>query len=675
MAAANAYYRTIIKRDGREVPFDEVKIISALSKALSATAEGDGQLASSIYPLVLDKLAQLKPMGSPTVEQVQDAAEQALMQAGLHQTARAYITYRNQRTAFREGKLELLCTMEEILRETHRENANVGNSPSAKGLQIFEAASAYLWLKRGLPPQIAEAHQSKDIHIHDFAWYGMTLTCVQTDLHRLLSSGFNPGHGFIRTPKRIGSAAALAAIILQSLQNDMHGGQSFPNFDKDLGPFAEEASEEEVYQAMESLIFNLNTLHSRAGAQVPFSSLNVGTGTSEGARKVTRNLLKAYLAGLGKGEHPMFPNIIFKVKNGINFQPEDPNYDLYQLAVQVAALRLNPAFSFLDASFNACYEEEVAYMGCRTRVAANVNGPAQIVGRGNLSFTSINLPRLAIRARGNVDTFFSHLDDLMDLVLQQLLHRYRIQANLTAKDMPFLMGQGIYMGSTELGPNDRIEPVIRHGTLSVGFIGLAEALTVLVGQHHGQSEDSWLLGQRIIRHMRTRCDTASKEHGLNFTLLATPGEGLSGKMVIPDRKLFGEVPGVTDKDYYTNSFHVPVDQRLTISDKLRREGPFHELCNAGHISYVELDAPPGSNWQAVDAIVRTMATSGIGYGGINFPVDECLDCGYSGVYPDNCPACGSHHIRRVRRITGYLSTVDRFNPGKLAELRARVSHS
>lgn len=666
-------FKHIIKRDGRRVEFAPAKIVAALSKALEATGEGDKVTAAKLCPLVIEELSKLTTGEFPTVEEVQDAAERALMQAGYLQTARAYITYRNQRTAYREGKHALLDTMQEIMRETHRENANVGNSPSAKGLQIFEAASAYLWERRGLPSHFATAHREKDIHIHDFAWYGMTLTCVQTDLYRLLSNGFNPGHGYIRPPRRIGTAAALAAIILQGLQNDMHGGQSFPNFDKDIGPFAEEASDDDIYQAMESLIFNLNTLHSRAGAQVPFSSLNVGTGTSEGARRVTRQLLLAYKAGLGRGEHPIFPNIIFKVKKGINFNPGDPNYDLYQLALEVASVRLNPSFSFLDAPFNQ-HSDEVAYMGCRTRVVSNINGPAQTTGRGNLSFTSINLPRLAIRAQGNIDRFFTLLSQMMELVIEQLLHRYRIQANLRAKDMPFLMGQHVYLDSDKLTANDRIEPAIKHGTLSIGFIGLAEALKALCGAHHGESSEASDLGVKIIKYMRTICDQATQQHSLNFTLLATPGEGLSGKMVKPDAERFGRIPGVTDREFYTNSFHVPVYHPLNIAQKIKIEAPFHAFCNAGHISYVELDAPPGENWRATDKIVRAMAEAGVGYGAINFPIDECLVCGYSGVFPAECPGCGSSEIRRIRRITGYLSTVDRFNPGKLAELRARVPH-
>ncbi len=663
----------IIKRDGRRVEFAPGKIIAALTKALEASQEGDIVTATKLCPLVLEEVSKLTKGEFPTVEEVQDAAERALMQAGYLQTARAYITYRNQRTAYREGKHALLDTMQEIMRETHKENANVGNSPSAKGLQIFEAASAYLWERRGLPEHIAAAHREKDIHIHDFAWYGMTLTCVQTDLYRLLANGFNPGHGYIRPPRRIGTAAALAAIILQGLQNDMHGGQSFPNFDKDIGPFAEHASDEDTYQAMESLIFNLNTLHSRAGAQVPFSSLNVGTGTSEGARRVTRQLLLAYKAGLGRGEHPIFPNIIFKVKKGINFEPGDPNYDLYQLALEVASVRLNPSFSFLDAPFNQ-NDDEVAYMGCRTRVVSNVNGPAQIAGRGNLSFTSINLPRLAIKANGNLDRFFSLLQGVMELTIEQLLHRYRIQSNLRAKDMPFLMGQHVYLDSDKLMPNDRIEPAIKHGTLSIGFIGLAETLTALCGAHHGESPEALELGLQIIQYMRSICDQATQRHSLNFTLLATPGEGLSGKMVRPDAERYGIIKGVTDREFYTNSFHVPVYHQLSIAQKIRIEAPFHALCNAGHITYVELDAPPGPNWQATDKIVGTMAEAGIGYGAINFPIDECLACGFSGVFPADCPGCGSSAVRRIRRITGYLSTVDRFNPGKLAELRARVAH-
>ena len=584
----------------------------------------------------------------------------------------------------------LMDSIAEILKETSRENANIGNSPSAKVLQIASEASKEYYLTRVIPTDISRAHQDGDIHIHDLDFYGKTLTCVQIPLGRLLADGFNTGHGYVRPPKRPASAAALAAIIIQSCQNDMHGGQSFPFFDADMAPYMEGRSEDEVYQAMEALVFNLNSMHSRAGAQVPFSSLNLGCDTSQEGRLTSKCLLEAYEAGLGRGETPVFPNIIFRVKAGVNASPGDTNYDLFLLACRVAARRMNPTFSFMDSSFNAPYGSEVSYMGCRTRVIANRHGAAVSAGRGNLSFTSVNLPRLALRAGGNEDRFFILLGRCMDLAARQLLHRCNVQSRLRVRDMPFLMGQHIYMGSEELCADDDIAPAIKHGTLSIGFIGLAETLTVLRGAGRGKSaevspgsgvgfgiaasDEAGVLGYEIVRFMRNRVDEYADAHDLNFTLLATPAEGLSGRFVAIDRERFGTIRGVTDRAYYTNSFHVPVGAHMSIYDKLAREGKYHSLTNAGHISYVELASPPLHNVEAVESIVRAMVRADLGYGGINFPIDECLACGYSGVIESVCPACQSGSIRRVRRITGYLSTVDRFNDAKRAELADRAAH-
>ncbi|MCL6480084.1 MAG: anaerobic ribonucleoside-triphosphate reductase, partial [Peptococcaceae bacterium] len=402
--------------------------------------------------------------------------------------------------------------------------------------------------------------------------------CIQIPLNKLLTEGFNTGHGYIRPPKRPTSATALAAIILQSSQNDMHGGQSFAFFDRDIAPFVEDADDFETYQAMEALIYNLNSMHSRAGAQVPFSSLNVGTETSEPARRVVKNLLLAYEAGLGNGENPIFPNIIFRVKEGINLNPGDPNYDLFKLAIKVASKRLNPTFSFMDSSFNKEWGTQVSYMGCRTRVMANRRGPAVTDRRGNLSFTTINLPRVAIKAERDLDNFYRRLSDIMDLAIRQLYHRYGVQAKLKVKDMPFVMGQKLYLDSEGLTPDDPIEGAIKHGTLSVGFIGLAEALTALTGRHHGEDEESQSLGREIVAFMRRKIDEACEEYDLNYTLLATPAEGLSGRFVRLDRREYGFIPGVTTKEYYTNSFHVPVDYGISTFDKISLEGPYHKYC-------------------------------------------------------------------------------------------------
>jgi ribonucleoside-triphosphate reductase len=564
--------------------------------------------------------------------------------------------------------------VQDILVETNRVNANISNSPSAKMLQIASAASKRYYLSRLIPDEMAQAHIDGDYHIHDLDFYAKTLTCVQIPLGKLLENGFNNGHGFIRPPKRPASATALAAIVLQSSQNDMHGGQSFAFFDRDMAKFVDGAPEEEIYQAMEALIYNLNSMHSRAGAQVPFSSLNLGCDTTKAGRLVTKNLLLAYEQGLGHGETPIFPNIIFRVKKGINFNPGDPNYDLFQLAIQVSAQRLNPTFSFMDSNFNEEYGAEVAYMGCRTRVIADRHGEPISDGRGNLSFTTINLPRIGIKSGGDIEVFYQELEKVMTLAARQLYHRYRIQARLKVKDMPFLMGQGLYLGSEKFKPTDSIAPVIKHGTLSIGFIGLAEALTGLAGVHHGQDPTAQRLGLEIVNFMRKMVDSFSDEYDLNYTLLATPAEGLSGRFVNLDRRRFGVISGVTDREYYTNSFHVPVYYDIPIYDKILIEGPYHPLTNAGHISYVEMQSPPIHNLEAYEGILRQMALSNMGYVGINFPIDECLGCYHRGIIENECPSCGSTQIRRIRRITGYLSTVDRFNDAKQAELRDRVKH-
>ncbi|BAF60023.1 MAG: anaerobic ribonucleoside-triphosphate reductase [Pelotomaculum sp.] len=668
-------FRTIKKRDGREVPFDETKITDAIFKAARAVGGEDRQTAMELTIEVL-KLLKKKYNGSVFgVEDVQDVVEKVLIEAGHARTAKAYILYRDKRTRIREAKSDLMDAVEEILEETNRENANISNSPSAKMLQIASAASKKYYLTRLIPEEMSQAHLRGDIHIHDLDFYAKTLTCLQIPLKKLLTEGFNTGHGYIRPPKRPTSATALAAIILQSSQNDMHGGQSFAFFDRDIAPFVEDADDFETYQAMEALIYNLNSMHSRAGAQVPFSSINIGAETSEPARRVTKNLLLAYEAGLGKGENPIFPNIIFRVKEGVNLNPGDPNYDLFKLAVRVASKRLNPTFSFMDSSFNREWGTEVAYMGCRTRVMANRRGPAVTDRRGNLSFTTVNLPRLAIKAERNLEDFYRRLSDVIDLAVRQLYHRYSIQSRLKVKDMPFIMGQKLYLDSENLGPEDPIAEAIKHGTLTVGFIGLAEALIALTGCHHGESEESQALGLEIVSFMRKKIDEAAEEYDLNYTLLATPAEGLSGRFVALDRREFGLIPGVTTKEYYTNSFHVPVDFPITSFEKISLEGPYHKYCNAGHISYVEMEAPPVHNPDAVEAIIRHMRNSDMGYGGINYPVDFCTNCNLLGVInEDICPRCGSGSIRRVRRITGYLSTTDRFNDSKLAELRDRVPH-
>ncbi len=444
-----------------------------------------------------------------------------------------------------------------------------------------------------------------------------------------------------------------------------------------------------TYQAMEALIHNLNTMNSRAGAQTPFSSINYGTDITTEGRMVIKNVLLAQEAGLGNGETPIFPIHIFKVKEGINYNEGDPNYDLFKLACRVSAKRLFPNFSFIDAPFNIPYykpgnpDSEIAYMGCRTRVIGNAYDPEReiVTGRGNLSFTSVNLPRLAIEAKGNIDKFYESLDEIMDLVVEQLLARFRVQAQKKVKNYPFLMGQGVWLDSEKLGPDDTVEEVLKHGTLSMGFIGLAECLKSLTGKHHGESEESRKLGLEIISRMRARMEKETKERGLNFSLLATPAEGLSGRFLRIDKKKYGEIAGVTDRDYYTNSFHVPVYYPCNAFSKIKIEAPYHALTNAGHISYVELDGDPCQNLPAFEKIIRCMKESGIGYGSINHPVDRDPCCGFTGIIGDTCPKCGrketegTYGFERIRRITGYLvGTLDRFNNAKRSEVSDRVKH-
>lgn len=447
-------------------------------------------------------------------------------------------------------------------------------------------------------------------------------------------------------------------------------------------------TERACFQAMEALIHNLNTMHSRAGAQTPFSSINYGMDTSPEGRLVIQSVLLAQEKGLGKGETPIFPIHIFRVKKGVNYNPGDPSYDLFQLAIRVSAKRLFPNFSFQDAPFNMQYyqegkpETEVAYMGCRTRVMSNAYDPSQEIsyGRGNLSFTSINLPRLGILAQGDIDAFFTSLDAMLDLCVEQLLERFEIQARKKVKNFPFLMGAGVWLGSENLHPEDEVREILKHGTLSVGFIGLAETLVALIGEHHGESERAQELGLQIVGHMRERMDQESEKHGLNFSLLATPAEGLSGRFVKIDAERFGSLPGITDRDYYTNSFHVPVYYPISAFRKIQIEAPYHALTNAGHITYVELDGDPSKNLEAFEALIRAMCEAGIGYGSVNHPVDRDPQCGFTGVIDEVCPKCGREEsqrapFERIRRITGYLvGTLDRFNNAKQSEVHDRVKH-
>ena len=765
----------IIKRDGRNVPFDPQKITDAIMKAFQASNSAKTiRTAEQLTRQVLDELEKNEAIGEPSVEEVQDTVERVLIENGFVRTAKSYILYRAERSRIREMNTRLMRIYEDITNKAavdsdiKRENANI-NGDTAMGamLKYGSEGAKQFNLMFVLKPEHAEAHRNGDIHIHDMDFLTLTTTCCQIDLIKLFAGGFSTGHGYLREPNDIISYSALACIAIQANQNDQHGGQSIVNFDyamaegvkktfrkryrdnliraielklgmedaekegraivdslraRGLDPTLEQndayreaeaellrargVSAEDIealqafahkkavsetdratYQAMEALIHNLNTMNSRAGAQVPFSSINYGMDTSPEARMAVRNLLLSTEAGLGNGETPIFPIQIFRVKEGVNYNPGEPNYDLFKLAMRCSAKRLFPNFSFQDAPFNLEYykegrpETEIAYMGCRTRVMANVHDPEKQIsnGRGNLSFTTINLPRLAIKANHNVEQFFEGLDRMIDLCIDQLFERFEIQARKCVRNYPFLMGQGVWLDSENLDWNDEVREVLKHGTLSIGFIGLAETLKALVGAHHGESEVARNLGLEIITYMRRRCDEASQKTGMNVTLLATPAEGLSGRFVKIDRRLFGEIPGVTDREYYTNSFHVPVYYDISAVEKIRIEAPYHALTNAGHISYVELDGDTTQNLEAFEKIVRVMKESGIGYGSINHPVDRDPVCGYNGIIGDTCPNCGRSEedqpFERIRRITGYLvGTLDRFNNAKRAEEHDRVKH-
>ena len=729
--------QSIIKRDGRVVLYDQNKIAAAILKALEASGDGNAADAARVANDVQRELEAKFVSDAPNIEAVQDTVERQLMNHGFNAAAKAYILYRANRTRAREANTALMKTIDEItnidarISDMKRDNANIdGNTAMGSMLQIGAAgAKAYneMYLLR---PEHAKAYREGDIHIHDFDFYSLTTTCCQIDILKLFHGGFSTGHGYLREPQSIQSYAALAAIAIQSNQNDQHGGQSIPNFDyamaegiaktyrkaftrrlKDtvedyLDLCDEEASikaaiaaaeaatgetaklesapvfvdavaaeltsrynmddalarrliakaskrafqktDGDTKQAMEGFVHNLNTMHSRAGAQTPFSSINYGTDVSPEGRMAIRNILLALDAGLGHGETCIFPIHIFKVKEGVNYNETDPNYDLFRLSMRVSAKRLFPNYTFLDSPFNLQYyvpgrpETEVATMGCRTRVMGNVYDPTREISysRGNLSFTSINLPRLAIESNGDEKVFYEKLQAMLELVAQQLLDRFEIQASKHIYNYPFLMGQGIWLDSDNLTTQDDLREVLKHGTLSIGFIGLAETLTALYGHHHGEDEQWQEKGKQILTFMRKFCDDKSQELKMNFSLLGTPAEGLSGRFIRMDQKRYGKIPGVTDREYYTNSFHIPVWHPISVYDKIRLEAPYHALCNAGHISYVELDGDTARNVEAFESVVRCMHDFGVGYGSINHPVDRDPVCGYVGIIGDVCPRCG-----------------------------------
>ena len=732
--------QTVLKRDGRVVGYNEEKIKAAIRKAMLTTPLGEDE---TLIQKITDRIG-MTGAEQMTVEQIQDRVEMELMKSPRKEVAKRYIAYRDQRSIARRAKTRdmFLEIIEAKNNDITRENANMNTDSPAGMMMKFASETTKPFVDDYLlSPEARDAVRHGYLHIHDKDYYPTkSLTCVQHPLDKILHHGFIAGHGESRPAKRIETASVIACISLETAQNEMHGGQAIPAFDFYLAPFVRSSFVEEVkkiedmtgedlhalynvqlndfekkpldnlkgnerwlqhavnctvsrvHQSMEAFIHNMNTIHSRGGNQVVFSSINYGTDTSAEGRCVIRELLHSTFEGVGNGATAIFPIQIWKKKKGVNYLPDDPNYDLYRLACKVTARRFFPNFVNLDATFNQHenwrsddperYRWEVATMGCRTRVFENRYGEKTSIGRGNISFSTINIVRIAIECMNiqdrqeRIDRFFSRLDEVLEITARQLCDRYDFQKTALVKQFPLLMSR-LWNGAENLDPNETIESVINQGTLGIGFIGLAECLVALIGKHHGESDEAQELGLRIVSHMRSRVNEFSERYGHNFSVLATPAEGLSGKFTARDRKSFGEIQGVTDRIYYTNSNHVPVYYHCSPRHKAKIEGPYHKLTGGGHIFYVEIDGDATHNPQAIADIVDLMDTNNIGYCSVNHNRNRCMHCGYEDAQEslDTCPHCGSHDIDKLQRITGYLvGTTDRWNKAKLAELKDRVVH-
>lgn len=721
----------IKKRDGRLVPFEKNKIVKVFSHFDWSEKE------RGVMVDYVTKQVEKEPY--PThVEMIQNIVQQSLRDLGYEKEADIFEQVSEKRMNERLKRGLLHAKIQHITEKTGRENANVGNSPSAKLLQISEEASKEFATVHLISEEAKEAVAKNWMYIHDFSWMPVgTQTCCFIPFAKLLKRGFNPGHGMIRPPKRIRTATQLVCIIFQSNQSEQHGGQASGWFDEELAPYVEleydyqvkdirkmvmelgskmssdeierlawARTEKEVEQAMEALVFNLNTMHSRSGSQTPFTSVNVGTDMSRGGRLVVEKLLWAYEKGLGNGEQALFPNIVFKVKKGINFEPGTPNHDLLCRSLEVSATRLFPTYNFQDCQLNAPFKEDIPSMGCRTRVASNVIGyeiNERVTGRGNLSFTTLNLPGIALDVKHGVfprheqvtfdelaiehsvrllpehqrnamiGQYFVALNHVFEIGRDQLIARLKYQSGFKPTDFPFLM-RGVWKDSEHLDMNAPIETVLKHGSLAIGFIGLSEALVALIGKHHGEDYAAQRLGVEIIRFLYKLTRKATKQMGLNFGLLATPAEGLTGKLVNRDRSKHGIVEKVTDKEWYTNSMHVDVRHEISMFEKIKIEGEYQVYCNGGTITYVECKENLKYNPSALYSLLQWMEKQDIALGAFNFPIDHCRDCGEHGYIEDACHVCGSENIQRIRRITGYLADIERFNHAKKCEANARVKH-
>ena len=731
---------TVVKRDGRIVGFNREKIAAAIRKAMLTTDAGEDEVL--VYKIV-DRI-EFRGKEQSSVEEIQDMVEMELMASPRKEVAKSYIAYRDKRSIARKAKTRemFLEIVEAKSNDITRENANMNADTPAGMMMKFASETTKPFVDDYLlAEETLWAVRGNYLHIHDKDYYPTkSLTCIQHPLDKILENGFEAGHGESRPTKRIETASFMACISMETVQNEMHGGQAIPAFDFYLAPYVRRSFIEEVktieeltgfdlkhlynikiddyiyqeldllqgderlrqhainrtinrvHQSMEAFIHNMNTIHSRGGNQVVFSSINYGTDTSAEGRCIIRELLQSTYEGVGKGSTAIFPIQIWKKKRGVSYLPEDRNYDLYQFACKVAARRFFPNFVNLDATFNQHekwnendpkrYLYEVATMGCRTRVFENRFGEKTSIARGNLSFSTINIVRLAIECMGEedksrrIELFFAKLDELLEITAKQLCNRYNFQKTALAKQFPLLMS-ALWSGCENLKPNDTIERVINQGTLGIGFIGLAECLIALIGKHHGESEEAQELGLRIVTYMRDRVNEFSERYQHNFSVLATPAEGLSGKFTRIDRKKYGEIPGVTDKDYYTNSNHIPVYYKCSPKHKAEIEAPYHDLTRGGHIFYIEIDGDATHNPQAIMDIVDLMDKNNIGYCSVNHNRNRCMNCGYEDAQQelDKCPRCGSDNIDKLQRITGYLvGTTERWNKAKLAELNDRIIH-
>ena len=691
----------VVKRDGREVIFNSDKIINAINKAAKEIEYSFKE--NEVLEVTEKVINYIKTTGKDkvSVEEVQNLVEKALKDSGHDRVQKVYSTYRIERTRVREIKSDLMKVINKIGIETDRDNANVGNNFSSKLLRIASESNKWHNLST-MPKHLAKAHENGELYFHDLDSYNLTINCLHIPTKEILERGFNTGYGTINTPNRIETAAELSCILLQSSQNDMFGGQSHPDFDNDISIFVEPTRQEvrkeledlgieeqrleelvekklnkRIHQAMQGIVYNLNTMHSRAGSQVPFSSINIGIPNTRDAALICEAFLEEYEKGLGKGEQPIFPNIIFRVKQGVNREPEDKYHYLYQLACRVASKRMNPTFMNIDADFNKEYYDKgymPATMGCRTYLMKNINGDPGCKGRGNIAPVTINLPRIAIESNKSIDKFFEILQKRLLLAKESLINRYDILKNLKVRDLPFVAGQQLLKGSEGLKENDSIEPILKQGTWGIGFIGLAEALTALNGKHHGESQESRQLGLKIVEFIREYTDRLTEETKLNWSCYATPAEGLSGKFIKNDKKVYGIIEGVTDKEYYTNSYHIPVKYPISIKDKIDIEAPYHKLCNAGHISYVEVDDMPSPEI-IMDILNYAYRETNISYIGINFHIRYCKDCGnYLLSHEEICSNCNGNNIQGISRVTGYLSLDERFGPGKYEERQDRYCH-